>query len=97
MFKIKGKKGQAIFVGIMIVTMVFFTIVALIEPLKEGVVIARDVDHLDCDNTSISVGQSGACIIVDWYMFYFIGMAFAGGMAYLGLRFWQGNIKQGGG
>jgi len=94
MNKMKGKRGQAIFAGIMIVTMVFFAIVAMIEPLKEGVTFARDADHLDCDNTSISTGQAGACIVVDWYMFYFIGMAMAGGMAYVGAKWWSGNVKQ---
>lgn len=90
-----AKKGQAVFIGIMITIMVFITLVIMIEPLKQVVVIARDVDHLDCTNTSISIGQSAACIIVDWYMFYFIGVAMAASTAYFGLRFWQGGRKEG--
>ena len=79
----KGKKGQSVIIGIMVFIMVFFTVVALIEPLKDGITIARDVNHLDCTNTSISAGTKGTCIIVDWQLPYFVAVALAAGAFYI--------------
>ena len=79
----EGKKSQVVFLGIMICIMLFITLVALLEPLKQIVVIARDPQHLDCSNVSISVGTSGACIITDWFIFYFAGVVIAAGIAYI--------------
>lgn len=78
-----NNRGQAVFLGVMISIMLFITVVALIEPLKTLIVIARDPTHLDCTNTSISVGQAGTCILVDWYMFYFVGVTIAAGIGYI--------------
>ena len=77
------KKGQAVFVGIMIAIMVFITAVVLINPLKEVITTARDVDHLDCVNESIAVGERATCILVDLWLFYFTGVCIAGGLAFI--------------
>ncbi len=71
------KKGQAIFAGIMIAVMIFIVAVIFIEPIKEIVIIARDADHLDCGNSSISTGNRMTCILVDMYLFYFFGILMA--------------------
>ena len=77
------KKGQAVFVGIMMAIMVFITVIVMIEPLKESIVIGRDVDHLDCTNESISTGTKATCIVVDFWLFYFVGTAIAAGMGFI--------------
>lgn len=78
-----NKKGQHLFAGIMVAIMVFIALVALITPLKAGIALARDSDHLDCTNTSIGVGSSATCILVDFWLFYFVGVCIAGGMAFI--------------
>ena len=73
------KKGQAIFIGIMIFVMLFIVIVQFINPLKDEITTARSVDNLDCGNSSITVGTKATCIVVDFTLFYFIGIAIAAG------------------
>lgn len=85
-----NKRGQAIFVGIMIFIVVFISIIQFINPLKEQVITARNPDNLDCTNSSISVGQEMACVVVDVYLFYFLGTAFAAGSAWI----WLGTRKK---
>ncbi|HDI03104.1 MAG TPA: hypothetical protein ENF67_01015 [Candidatus Pacearchaeota archaeon] len=62
----------------MIAVFVFIAAVVLLQPLKEMIIIARDANHLDCENQSISTGQKMTCIIVDLYLPYFIGAVLAG-------------------
>lgn len=78
-----NKKGQTIFVGIGIAVMVFLTVIAMIPALKDGITTARDVSHLDCNNSSISVGTQATCIVVDFWLFYFVIMAMGAGLAYI--------------
>lgn len=85
-----NNKGQTVFAGIMIFFMVFITIISLIEPLKDQITTSRDVSHLDCANSSISVGTKGTCVVVDFTLFYFVGMGIAAGAAYLTGR-WLNN------
>ena len=73
----KGKKGQFIFLGIMIAVMVFIVLVQLITPIKDSIVDARDADHLDCTNSTNSVGTKATCVIVDFSLFYFVGVMLA--------------------
>ena len=82
----KNKKGQAIFVGIMICVMAIITTIMLIEPMKDFLDIAMDTDHLDCTNTSITVGQKAACVITDWMLPYFVGVCFAVAIGWIGYR-----------
>lgn len=88
----KAKKGQAIFVGMMIAIMVMITVFVLIEPLKDTIDIGRG--NMDCDNTSISVGQKASCIIIDFSLFYFVGMCIAAGIGYVFLRRIQNNTGE---
>lgn len=82
----KNKKGQTIVLGLMIAIFVFIVAVVLIPSLKDMVDDARDTNSLDCDNTSISTGQKGTCLIVDLYIPYFIGAVLAAGAAYIFVR-----------
>jgi len=86
-----NKKGQAVFVGIMIAIMVFITAVVLITPLKEVINLGRDVDHLDCENESIGVGERATCILIDMWLFYFVGTCIAGGIGFITMKKIQGN------
>ena len=83
---VMNKKGQAIFVGIMIAIMVFITAIVLIEPLKESIILGRSADYLDCTNTSISTGTKATCILVDLWLFYFVGVCMAGGLTFIGAK-----------
>ncbi len=82
--KILGnKRGQAIFAGIMIFITVFIVIVQLITPIKDQITSARNPAGLDCENVSITTMTKATCIVVDTTLFYFVGMALAGGAAFL--------------
>lgn len=81
-----NKKGQWVFAGIGIFFVVFAVAVALIEPLKDMIIWARDADHLDCTNTTITTGQSGTCIVVDIILPYFFISAVAAGLSYIGYK-----------
>lgn len=72
-----NKKGEAIFLGIMVAIMVFLSLVVMIEPLKDGITLGRDSDHLDCTNSTISTGVKATCILVDLWLFYFVGAGIA--------------------
>lgn len=81
-----NKRGQLVLVGIMIAIMTFLTMIVFIEPLKEGIGLARDSSHLDCTNTSISTGQKMTCIYTDLYLPLFLGFCMAISLAYLGIK-----------
>jgi len=83
---IKGKKSQLVFPAIMVFIIVFAATVQLITPIKDQIITARDTDKLDCTNTSISVGQKGACILVDLALPYFLGITLAGAASYFTLK-----------
>ena len=74
-----NKKGQHIFVGMMISVMVFIVAVQFLDPLKTQIETARDVPNLDCGNSSISTGTKATCIVVDWTLFYYTGISIAVG------------------
>lgn len=78
-----NKKGQYIFAGIMVAIMVFITAIVLIEPLKDVIVLGRDADHLDCTNESITTSNRATCILVDFWLFYFVGVCIAGGIGFI--------------
>ena len=88
---VMNKKGQAIFVKIMIAIMVFIVAIVLITPLKEVINIGRDIDHLDCINQSIGVGQRATCLLVDLWLFYFVGVCIAGGLAFISVKKIKGD------
>lgn len=72
-----NKKGQAIFVKIMIFIIALIAIVQFVQPVKNEVITARNPTNLDCTNSSISTGQKMGCVIVDVTLPYFIGIAIA--------------------
>jgi len=72
-----NKKGQGVFVGIMVFVVLFIAVIQLIPLLKDIISTARAPGALDCDNASISVPQRGTCVLVDFTLFYFVGVALA--------------------
>lgn len=80
---IDNKKGQQAIAAFMVCLVIFIAAVAMIPGIKSVVTIARDTSHLDCGNTSITVGEQATCIATDIYLPYFFIMALAGGIAYI--------------
>lgn len=72
-----NRKGQTVMVGIMIAVMAYIMIVQFVSPLKSFITDARAPAGLDCTNSSITDGEKSTCVIVDFSLFYFIGMAIA--------------------
>ena len=81
-----NKNGQTVVLGLMIAIFIFLASVVLIAPMKDMIDVARDSTHLDCDNTSISTGQKGTCLIVDLYLPYFVGAVLAAGIGFIFVR-----------
>lgn len=80
---LRNKKGQAIFFGMMTAVLVFVILVQLITPLKDFTSNARDDDHLNCTNTANPTGTKISCVIVDWYMPYFLCAGIAVAIGYI--------------
>lgn len=67
-----NKKGQATILGLMLWVFVIIFSIIIIPSLKDLISTARSPSYLDCTNTTISIGQSATCIVVDLYLPYFI-------------------------
>ena len=85
-----NKKGQYIFYGIAMAILLLVTIIAFIEPLKENIRIARNDTHMNCTDPNLSTGEKATCIMIDWWLFGFVGVA--GGVAFSYLTYKK--IKQ---
>ena len=81
--------GPHAMVGVMIAALLFITSVVLITPLKEVTSIGRA--SADCTNESLSTGEEGACIILDWFFPIFLLTVFGISVTYLGFR----GLRQG--
>lgn len=68
-----NKKGQMVFFGMMLSVMIWIAFTQLLDPVKDASGEARSVSQLDCDNSSISMGTKGTCVIVDWTLFGWAG------------------------
>lgn len=73
----KNKKSQLVFLGLMVAIILFIAIIQLITPIKDQVSTARNESNLNCTNPNGSTGEKATCIMVDWWLFYFVGTAFA--------------------
>ena len=77
-----NKKAQAgigiwVIFGMMIGLMGWIAFTQMIVPLNDETQNARAVTGLDCDNSSISVGTKGTCVLIDWSLPYFVGVVLA--------------------
>ncbi len=68
--------GKRSITGVLTSIFVFIITVALITPLKDLIILARDATHLNCGG-SIAVGANLTCIFVDLWLFYFVAIAIA--------------------
>ena len=83
-----NRKGQLLIFGVMMFFLAFIVAVLLSEPLKEFTDLARDADHLDCNNASLTTGTALTCVAVDLTLpFFIITIILVGiGMIYYGTR-----------
>lgn len=72
-----NKKGQMIFYGMMLAVMIWIAFTQLLGPVKDSTEDARSLSQLDCGNSSISMGNKGTCVIVDWTLFGWAGAIIA--------------------
>lgn len=80
------RKGQYVFLGIQLSILVLIVIIVCIDALKTQIIDARSANNLDCNNSSISTGQQGACIITDWYLFAWVGTGLGVSIGLLGIK-----------
>ena len=89
-----NKKGQQAIAGALVAIMIFIMAVQFITPLTDQASTMRNPSNLDCDNTSISLGEKSSCVMVDFMTFYYVGMALIGGAIFFGAKFLIGKAKQ---
>jgi uncharacterized protein (UPF0333 family) len=74
-----NKRGQVVFVTLMIAMVVIVLALAFAFPVKEATTNARS--SMDCGNTSISNFNKAGCLASDLTLFYVIGgMIFIAGV-----------------
>ncbi len=79
--KADASMGVWLFFGMMIGLMIWIAYTQMIGPLTDATQDARAAttaagfSGLDCDNSSISIGTKGTCVIVD-----FMGFGWSGGV-----------------
>ncbi len=81
-----NKKGQFVFLGIMVAIAAFIVLVQLTPVMKDQITALRGTDNLDCDNTSISVMTKATCVVSDVALFYWFGSALAVAIGYIFIR-----------
>lgn len=69
--------GHMVFFGMMIGVMIWIAFTQMLGPVTDEAQTARSVQQLDCDNSSISQGTKGTCVIVDWMVFGWSGAVIA--------------------
>ena len=79
--------GQAALVGLMIGAIVILAAVIMVAPLGDVVEDQQSASNLDCDNSSISDGKKAACLVMDLFTPYFIGIAIFAAGAYITARY----------
>lgn len=82
----KSKKAQVSLINAMLGLMLFIALIQLINPIKDTITDARDVSNLDCDNTSITTGNKGTCVVTDWTLFGFVGTGIFVAIGILGIK-----------
>jgi len=70
---LNGKVGAAFLIfGLIIALFGIIYAIIIIPAFKDVITEARDAEHLDCGNTSISTGTRITCIGVDLYLPTFV-------------------------
>lgn len=80
---ITGKKNIT---GVLTAIFVFIAVTVIITPLKDLIILFRDINHLNCASAAISVGANLTCLFVDLWLFYFVVTAIAAGITYIFMK-----------
>ena len=79
-----NKKGQMIILRMMIGIIIFIMVMIMIQPTKEAIGYGTNTStNLNCSTTGLTSAQESTCIIIDFSIFYMIGMALGAGMAFV--------------
>lgn len=89
-----NRKAQQAIAGWMIAIILFIAAVQMINPMKSFASTARNSANLDCDNSSITLGEKSTCVMIDFFTFYFIGMALVAGAVFFGAKFLIGRASK---
>jgi len=79
-----NKKGQMIILKIMLAIIILIMAMTFIAPLKESIGLSRNTSSsLNCSAPDLSSVTNATCIVLDFAMFYFLGIAISIGMAFI--------------
>lgn len=76
-----NKKGQAVFVFIMVAIMVFITAAVLTKPTLDTITDSRNASNLNCTHADASTTTKASCVIMDMGIFYFLSICIASSIA----------------
>ena len=85
----KSKKAQTSLVAVMVGIFIFMLSMTFINPISDVIKESRNVENLDCENSSITDGAKMTCLIVDLIMPYFIAIVLAVAGAWVSAK-WMG-------
>ena len=86
---IRNKKGQRIFVSLMVSVLVFILVIIMSPVLREETIRATNGSYsgnLSTDNTAISVPNRAALVVIDMMLFYFIAILIGASVSYVSGR-----------
>ncbi len=69
--------GRKTFTEVISTIFVFVTVVVMINPLKDLIILARGASNFDCTNAGISIGAKMGCLVIDVWLFYFVALVIA--------------------
>ncbi len=83
----KNKKAQVIILKIMLSIIILIMAVAFTRPLKDVIGTSRNTSNvLNCSGTNLTATSTATCVVLDFSLFYFIGIVISVGMAFLAGR-----------
>ena len=82
-----NKKGQVIILKIMLAIIILIFAIAFTRPLKDTIGTSMNTSSaLNCTGTNLTTTSTATCVVLDFSLFYFIGILISVGMAFLAGR-----------
>ena len=69
--------------GTITAIVIFIIVNILIEPLKTLIIYARDSSHLNCGAAGLSVANNMSCILIDFWLFWFVMVVLSAAITYI--------------
>ena len=78
-----NKSGQVLLVKIMLAIVLLIGVMGISRPLIENVNLASNSTDMNCTSTTLTYTQSATCTVLDFIIFYMIGIGISIGMSFI--------------